>query len=85
MVLICVYHMALYISHYKLILLCYFIIIFTYHIYYYLIYRFSGHLRSIDLPCEYITVPIMHEIAIKCPSVRRMTLDFSKATQVSVK
>jgi len=43
----------------------------------------ANQLRSIDLPCEFITVPVVHELANKCPGVKRMTLDFSKATQVT--
>ena len=45
-------------------------------------FRFSHQLRSIDLPCEFITVQVIHELAKECPSVKQMTLDFSKATQV---
>ncbi|PAA87441.1 hypothetical protein BOX15_Mlig019071g1 [Macrostomum lignano] len=44
--------------------------------------RFSTALRSIDLPCELITVPVLEEIARQCVNLRYMTLDFSKAMQL---
>jgi len=50
-----------------------------------LCFRLGSQLRSLELPCDLITVPILHELANKCPNVRNITLDFSKATQVSQK
>ncbi|XP_067950564.1 F-box/LRR-repeat protein 2-like [Watersipora subatra] len=45
--------------------------------------RFANQLRSIDLPCEFVTVQVIHELASKCPAVKQMTIDFAKATQLN--
>lgn len=44
--------------------------------------RFGPTLRYIELPCELVTSPILHELANKCPSLKYMTLDFSNAMQL---
>ena len=44
--------------------------------------RFGPTLRYIELPCEMVTPPVLHELANKCPSLRYMTLDFSNAMQL---
>uniref|UniRef100_A0A1I8GI14 F-box domain-containing protein n=1 Tax=Macrostomum lignano TaxID=282301 RepID=A0A1I8GI14_9PLAT len=44
--------------------------------------RFSTGLRSIELPCELIIVPVLEELARQCVNLRCMTLDFSKAMQL---
>ena len=44
--------------------------------------RFGPTLRYIELPCELVTPPVLHELANKCPSLRYMTLDFSNAMQL---
>ena len=44
--------------------------------------RFGTQLRYIELPCDLITSPILHELANKCPNVHYMTLDFSNAMQL---
>lgn len=44
--------------------------------------RFGNTLRYIELPCELITAPVLHDLANKCPNLRYMTLDFSNAMQL---
>lgn len=44
--------------------------------------RFSTSLRYIELPCELVQAPILHELANKCPNLRYMTLDFANAMQL---
>ncbi|XP_052254473.1 F-box/LRR-repeat protein 7-like isoform X1 [Dreissena polymorpha] len=44
--------------------------------------RFAPSLRYIELPCELVTPPILHELSNKCPALRYMTLDFSNAMQL---
>lgn len=44
--------------------------------------RFGATLRYIELPCELVTPPILHELSNKCPSLRYMTIDFSNAMQL---
>ncbi|XP_045189385.1 F-box/LRR-repeat protein 7-like isoform X7 [Mercenaria mercenaria] len=44
--------------------------------------RFGPTLRYIELPCELVTPPILHELANKCPSLKFMTIDFSNAMQL---
>ena len=44
--------------------------------------RMGGQLRYIELPCDLITSPVLHELANKCPNVHYMTLDFSNAMQL---
>ena len=40
------------------------------------------HLRSLELSCELVTVPILSELANRCPTLRYFTLDFSNAMQL---
>ncbi|XP_062620396.1 F-box/LRR-repeat protein fbxl-1-like isoform X2 [Saccostrea cucullata] len=44
--------------------------------------RFGSTLKYIELPCELITSPILHELANKCPNLAYMTLDFANAMQL---
>ncbi|XP_052771994.1 F-box/LRR-repeat protein 7-like isoform X2 [Mya arenaria] len=44
--------------------------------------RFGPSLRYIELPCELVTSPILHELSNKCPALKYMTLDFSNAMQL---
>ncbi|OWF55061.1 uncharacterized F-box/LRR-repeat protein C02F5.7-like isoform X1 [Mizuhopecten yessoensis] len=44
--------------------------------------RFGSTMKYIELPCELITAPILHELANKCPNLNYMTLDFSNAMQL---
>ena len=44
--------------------------------------RFSSTLRYIELPCELVQAPVLHELANKCPNLRYMTLDFANAMQL---
>ena len=44
--------------------------------------RFGPTLRYIELPCELVTPPILHELSNKCPSLKYMTIDFSNAMQL---
>ena len=44
--------------------------------------RFGPTLRYIEMPCELVTSPILHELSNKCPSLKYMTLDFSNAMQL---
>ena len=44
--------------------------------------RFSGALRYLELPCELITPPVLHELANKCPNLKSLTLDFAHAMQL---
>ncbi|KAL8561487.1 hypothetical protein ACOMHN_011169 [Nucella lapillus] len=44
--------------------------------------RFGATLRSIELPSELITAPVLHELSARCPSLRSLTLDFSNAMQL---
>jgi hypothetical protein len=44
--------------------------------------RFGTQLRYVELPCDLVTPPILHELANKCPNLRYMILDFSNAMQL---
>ena len=44
--------------------------------------RFGSSLRYIELPSELIQVPVLHELANKCPNLKNITLDFSNAMQL---
>ncbi|XP_074640921.1 F-box/LRR-repeat protein 4-like isoform X2 [Tubulanus polymorphus] len=44
--------------------------------------RFGSTLRYIELPSDLVTAPILHEVANKCPNLKRMVLDFSNAMQL---
>ncbi|KAK3096130.1 hypothetical protein FSP39_023545 [Pinctada imbricata] len=44
--------------------------------------RFGTTLKYVELPCELITSPILHELANKCPNMKYMTLDFASAMQL---
>jgi hypothetical protein len=44
--------------------------------------RFGSTLRYIEMPCELVTAPILHELSNKCPNLKHMTLDFSHAMQL---
>ncbi|CAF0884962.1 unnamed protein product [Rotaria sordida] len=44
--------------------------------------RFSSSLIYIDLPIELITVEVLRELAIRCPNLEYLTLDFSSAMQL---
>lgn len=44
--------------------------------------RFGVMLRYIELPMELITPAVLHELAIKCPNLHYLTLDFSTAMQL---
>ncbi|KAL8570411.1 hypothetical protein ACOMHN_035829 [Nucella lapillus] len=44
--------------------------------------RFGATLKSIELPSELITAPVLHELSNKCPALKHMTLDFSNAMQL---
>jgi len=44
--------------------------------------RFSTSLRYIELPCELVQAPVLHELANKCPNLRYMILDFANAMQL---
>ena len=44
--------------------------------------RFGSTMRYIELPCELITSPVLHELANKCPNLAYMTLDFANAMQL---
>ncbi|KAI0207265.1 hypothetical protein LSAT2_008073 [Lamellibrachia satsuma] len=44
--------------------------------------RFNGMLRYIELPCDLVTAPGLHELAGKCPNLKYLTLDFSNAMQL---
>ena len=44
--------------------------------------RFGSTLKYIEVPCELITSPILHELANKCPNLKDMTLDFANAMQL---
>ncbi len=45
-------------------------------------HRFNSALEYIELPIDLITVPILHDLANKCNSLRYLTLDFSTAMQL---
>lgn len=44
--------------------------------------RFGHTLRYIELPCELIQGPVLHELANKCPNLKHLTLDFASAMQL---
>ncbi|XP_076469799.1 S-phase kinase-associated protein 2-like isoform X2 [Babylonia areolata] len=44
--------------------------------------RFGATLRSIELPSELITAPVLHELSVRCPALQSITLDFSNAMQL---
>ena len=44
--------------------------------------RFGPTLQYIEIPCEMVTPPVLHELSNKCPSLKYMTLDFSNAMQL---
>ncbi len=44
--------------------------------------RMVQHLRAVELPCEMVTVPVISELANRCPTLRHLTLDFSNAMQL---
>lgn len=44
--------------------------------------RFSSALVYIDLPIELITIEVLRELAIRCPNLEYLTLDFSTAMQL---
>ncbi|CAH1784636.1 unnamed protein product [Owenia fusiformis] len=44
--------------------------------------RFGSKLRYIEMPSDLITPSVLHDLAAKCPSIKYMTLDFSKAMQL---
>jgi hypothetical protein len=44
--------------------------------------RFSSALVYIDLPIELITSDVLRELAIRCPNLEYLTLDFSTAMQL---
>ncbi|CAF0748783.1 unnamed protein product [Rotaria sp. Silwood1] len=44
--------------------------------------RFSSSLIYIDLPIELITVEVLRELAVRCPNLEYLTLDFSSAMQL---
>ena len=44
--------------------------------------RFGNTLRYIELPCELIQAPVLHELANKCPNLKFLTLDFASAMQL---
>ena len=44
--------------------------------------RFGPSLKYIELPCDLVTAPVLHELANKCVGLRYMTLDFSNAMQL---
>ena len=44
--------------------------------------RFSSSLLYIDLPIELITIEVLRELAIRCPNLQYLTLDFSTAMQL---
>ncbi|XP_013399778.1 uncharacterized F-box/LRR-repeat protein C02F5.7-like isoform X2 [Lingula anatina] len=44
--------------------------------------RFGSTLHTIELPCELVTAPVVHELANKCPNLNFITLDFSNAMQL---
>jgi hypothetical protein len=44
--------------------------------------RFGPSLRYIELPTDLVSVPLLHELANKCPKLQYMTLDFSTAMQL---
>lgn len=44
--------------------------------------RFGPSLRLIELPIDFITPPVLHELAHKCPRLQYLTLDFSNAVQL---
>lgn len=39
-------------------------------------------MKYIELPCELITSPVLHDLANKCPNLAYMTLDFANAMQL---
>jgi hypothetical protein len=49
---------------------------------YLLSHRFSLGLEYIELPVEYITAQVLHELANKCNYLSHLTLDFSTAMQL---
>lgn len=49
---------------------------------YLLSHRFSLGLEYIELPVEYITAQVLHELANKCNYLNHLTLDFSTAMQL---
>ncbi|KAL5021961.1 hypothetical protein ScPMuIL_001116 [Solemya velum] len=44
--------------------------------------RFGSTLRYLELPCDLVTAPVLHELANRCPNLKFMTLDFSNAMQL---
>ncbi|CAD5111041.1 DgyrCDS393 [Dimorphilus gyrociliatus] len=44
--------------------------------------RFGSRLRYIELPCELVTTPILHELVNKCQNLKYLTLDFANAMQL---
>ncbi|CAF3761946.1 unnamed protein product [Adineta steineri] len=44
--------------------------------------RFNSSLIYIDLPIELITIEVLRELAIRCPNLEYLTLDFSSAMQL---
>ncbi|UJR32911.1 hypothetical protein I4U23_020372 [Adineta vaga] len=44
--------------------------------------RFNSSLLYIDLPIELITTEVLRELAIRCPNLEYLTLDFSSAMQL---
>lgn len=44
--------------------------------------RFGATMKYIELPCELITSPVLHDLANKCPNLAYMTLDFANAMQL---
>jgi len=44
--------------------------------------RFGSTMRYLEMPCELVTVPVIHELSNKCPNLKYLTLDFSNAMQL---
>ncbi|ELT97705.1 hypothetical protein CAPTEDRAFT_167812 [Capitella teleta] len=44
--------------------------------------RFGHTLRYIELSCELIQGPVLHELSNKCPNLKHLTLDFASAMQL---
>ena len=44
--------------------------------------RFGNTLRYLELPCELVTAPVLHELSNRCPNIKYMVLDFANAMQL---
>lgn len=42
----------------------------------------GASVRTIELPCELVTVAVLTELANRCPALRHLSMDFASAMQL---